>query len=65
MEQEGCSIVAKLVSKLKCQNLAYAMSFDTIVAYETAGQTFRLQILIPTGHTTSFSEREMLRSTSL
>jgi hypothetical protein len=36
MEQEGYSIVSKLVLKLKCQNLTYAMSFDTIVAYETA-----------------------------
>jgi hypothetical protein len=30
-EEEGYRLVSKLVSKSKFQNLAYAMSFDTII----------------------------------
>jgi hypothetical protein len=35
-EQEGYRLVSKPISKLKFQNLAIAMSFDTILLYATA-----------------------------
>jgi hypothetical protein len=34
-DEEGYRLVSKPVSKSKFQNLTYAMSFDTILIYET------------------------------